>query len=150
VKNWWSRSPEALFPLRVLLFAAAVPLLLRFRKLPNLPAWLEPRGEVPPAPPPEQVAALVRRIDSLVAAGSPVVRSGCLVRGLTLYRFLRLAGADVSLHFGVGAMRGRFAAHCWIIYRGEPLAEPRDPRPLFTETWRVEPSPQLSEQGIGR
>ena len=62
-----------------------------------------------------------------------------LVRGLTLYRFLRRAGAEVSLRFGAGEMNGRFAAHCWIVYRGEPLAEPRDPRPLFTETWRIEP-----------
>lgn len=142
MKTWWSSSLEALFPLRVLLFAAVVPLLLRLRKLPSLPAWLEPAGAQPPPPSPEGVKALVRRIDALIATGSPVVRSGCLVRGLTLYRFLRAAGADVSLHFGVGAMRGRFAAHCWIVYQGEPLAEPRDPRPVFTETWRVGPSPQ--------
>ena len=139
MRRWWSRSLEALLPLRVLLFAAVVPLLLRFRKLPGLPAWLEPTGEIPPPPTPEEVAALVRRIDSLIAAGRPVVRSGCLTRGLTLYRFLRRAGADVSLRFGVGTMSGRFAAHCWIVYHGEPLAEPRDPRPLFTETWRIEP-----------
>jgi len=149
VKNWWSKSLEALFPVRVLLFAAVVPLVLRCRKLPGLPAWLEPAGNLPPPPSPEEVAALVRRIDGLIATGSPVVRSGCLVRGLTLYRFLRGAGADISLHFGVGAMRGRFAAHCWIVYGGEPLAEPRDPRPLFTETWRVASSPRLSQKRSG-
>jgi hypothetical protein len=127
--------------LPVLLFAAAVPLLLRVRKLPDLPVWLEPRGEVPPPPAPDEVASLVRRIDSLLRSGRPFVRSGCLVRGLTLYRFLRRAGVDVSLRFGMGEMDGSMSGHCWLVYQGEPLAEPRDPRPFFTETWRIEPSP---------
>src|SRR5205085_2317369 len=79
-------------------------------------------------------------VDELLIAGRPAVRTGCMVRGLTLYRFLRRAGADVSLRFGVGTIRGDFAAHCWIVYGGEPLAESHDPRSLFTETWRIEPS----------
>jgi hypothetical protein len=143
MRTSWSRKLEAarggLWSLRVLLFAAVVPLVLRLRRLPGLAAWLEPPGETPPPPPPSEVAALVRRVDALIAAGRPFVRSGCLVRGLTLYRFLRRAGADVSLRFGVGTMGGGFAAHCWVVYGGEPLAEPRDPRPLFEETWRIEP-----------
>lgn len=143
MRTSWSRRLEAA---RILLFAAAVPLILRLRKLPDLPAWLEPRSPREPRdsrshpPSPAEVDSLVRRIDALIAAGRPFVRTGCLVRGLTLYRFLRRAGAEVSLRFGAGEMDGSFAAHCWIVYQGEPLAEPRDPRPLFTETWRIEPS----------
>ena len=119
-----------------------MPLLLRLRKLPELPAWVEPQGTAPPRQPvePAEVEALVRRIDEILIAGRPAVRAGCMVRGLTLYRFLRRAGAEVSLRFGVGTIRGEFAAHCWIVYRGEPLEEPHDPRPLFTETWRIEPA----------
>jgi hypothetical protein len=143
--SWWSTRPKAvadaaLLPARVAVFAALVPLLLRLRRLPDLPAWVEPRRErTRPAPGPAEIEALVRRIDEVLVAGRPVVRAGCMVRGLTLYRFLRRAGADVSLRFGVGTLQGEFAAHCWIVYRGEPLEEPRDPRPLFTETWRIEP-----------
>jgi hypothetical protein len=137
MRTSWSKKAETA---RVLLFAASVPLILRLRKLPDLPAWLEPRGPFPPPPSASEVHLLVRRIDALLAAGRPFVRSGCMVRGLTLYHFLRRAGAEVSLHFGAGEMNGRFAAHCWIVYLGEPLAEPRDPRPLFTETWRIEPA----------
>jgi hypothetical protein len=145
--SWWSRRREAgrerLLPARVLLYAALLPLILRFRKLPDLPAWVEPAGALPPPPAPETVMALVERIDALLVAGRPAVRTGCMIRGLTLYRFLRRAGAEVSLHFGVGTIRGEFAAHCWMVYQGEPLEETVDPRPIFTETWRIgsEPSP---------
>jgi hypothetical protein len=136
--SWWSRSLKtAPPPLSTLLFAAAVPLLLRRRALQDLPAALEPRGPLPPPPAPDAVAALVRGVDRLLAAGRPLVRSGCLVRGFTLYRVLRRAGAEVSLRFGVGEVAGRMGAHCWIVYQGEPLAEARDPRPLFAETWSI-------------
>lgn len=143
--SWWPARPEAVaattvLPARVVVFAALVPLLLRLRKLPDLPAWVEPRRRAPAPPAPAEVEALVRRIDEILVAGRPAVRTGCMVRGLTLYRFLRRAGAEVSLRFGVGMIRGEFAAHCWIVYRGEPLEEPRDPRPLFTETWRIDPA----------
>lgn len=152
--SWWSRAreplAETLLSVRVLLFAALVPLLLRLCKLPDLPSWIEPRRRsLPPPgpspePSPEEIAALTERIDELLIAGRPAVRTGCMVRGLTLYRFLRRAGADVSLRFGVGTIRGDFAAHCWIVYRGEPLAETHDPRPLFTETWRIGPAGDLT------
>lgn len=140
MRTFWSRRPEAAPPLSTLLFAAAVPLLLRWCSLPRLPSLLEPRGLLPPPPSPSEVWDLVARVDGLLAAARPLVRSGCLVRGLTLYRVLRRAGAAVSLRFGIGAMDGGekdMAAHCWIVYQGQPLAEPRDPRPLFAETWSI-------------
>src|SRR3954447_169713 len=104
--SWWSRGREAardaLLPVHVLLFAALLPLILRFRKLPDLPAWVEPAGEPPRPLSRDELAALVQRLDALLVSGRPAVRTGCMIRGLTLYRFLRRAGADVSLHFGVG------------------------------------------------
>ncbi|HYH45768.1 MAG TPA: lasso peptide biosynthesis B2 protein [Thermoanaerobaculia bacterium] len=128
---------------RVLAFAAVVPLLLRM-KLPRLARWLEPApppspSAVPPAVPPDTaaVAALVGRIDRLLAAGRPLVRRGCLTRGLTLYHFLRRAGADVALCFGIGKQEGDLAGHCWIEHEGAPLAERRDPRGLYVETYRI-------------
>jgi hypothetical protein len=142
--SWWPKGFEPLrsrlFAARVLAFAGVAPLLLRGRGLRRLPFWLEPRRRRALPPTPEEVAALVERIDALLVAGRPLVRSGCLTRGLTLYRFLRREGAEVSLRFGVGTIRGEFAAHCWIVYGEEPLAEIHDPRPLFSETWRIGPA----------
>jgi hypothetical protein len=125
-----------------LLFAAAVPLLLRVVRLPRLGAWLERSG--PSDPPafgnPRAVHELALRIDRLLRSARPFVRPGCLVRGLTLYRFLRQAGHDVSLCFGIGLVDGDLTGHCWIEHRGRPLAERQPPRPLYTETYRIEPS----------
>jgi hypothetical protein len=136
---------------RIVLFAAAVPLLLRLVRIDRLGDWIEPRRE-PPAGDPrtsgEAYRATARRIDRLRQGGRPLVRSGCLVRGITLYRFLRRAGAPVTLHFGMGLIgmemnagidadtADGFAGHCWVELAGEPFAEPRDPRPLYVEMLR--------------
>jgi len=129
-----------LFAPRVLLFAAVVPLLLR-RRIDRLAPLLEPARTPPPPSSPQvsaaTVAALVARIDRLLAAGRPFVRSGCLTRGLTLYYFLRREGVPVTLCFGMGRVDGAFSGHCWVVHNGEPLAEKRDPRPLFAETFRI-------------
>jgi hypothetical protein len=132
---------------RVLAFALLVPLLLRV-KLPRLGRWLEPPPPLPPPPDPHEIAALVARIDRLLAAGRPLVRRGCLTRGLTLYRFLRRAGADVALCFGVGKADGDLTGHCWIEHDGAPLAERRDPRDLYVETYRIAAGP-ASESATG-
>jgi hypothetical protein len=135
-----------LFALRVVLFAAAVPLLLR-RHLARLAPLLEPAAKrLPPSPSPGAVDVMVARIDRLLQAGRPLVRSGCLTRGLTLFYFLRRAGADVSLRFGMGEVDGSFSGHCWVVHDGLPLAEKRDPRPLFTEMFRI-PSHEVPGEG---
>jgi hypothetical protein len=135
------RAGGRLFAPRVLLFAVMVPLLL-YRRIDRLAPLLEP-ARTPPPPPREEVDALVARIDRLLPAGRPFVRSGCLTRGLTLYYFLRRAGAPVALCFGAGPVDGDFSGHCWVVYQGEPLAEKRDPRPLFAEMLRI---PGASEE----
>jgi hypothetical protein len=140
------------FPLRVLGFAAAVPLLLRIVKLPHLGDRLEPAA--PPEPPadPAEVERLIRRVDLLIRLGWPFVRRGCLVRGLTRYRFLREAGVDAALCFGIGRLPGQedFTGHCWLELDGRALAEPREPRPIYTETYRVSPRPRRDrESGSG-
>lgn len=129
--------------IRVLLFAAAVPLLLRFVGIDRLQRWLEPAVS-PRIPRPGRKSAedLVRRIDGLLRLGWPLVRRGCLVRGLTVYRFLREAGFNVSLCFGMGRPDGveDFTGHCWVELEGRALAEKREPRPIYTETFRIRPA----------
>lgn len=149
MKDLVRQASGPLYTTRTLLFAAAVPLLLRFVPLPRLGGWLEPERPGEPSDPRFEAAqTLVRRIDALLRRGRPLVRSGCLVRSLTLYRFLRHAGFEVSLVFGMGRVDGEedFTGHCWIEMGGRALVEKRDPKLYYTETWRIAPSARTSGQ----
>jgi hypothetical protein len=117
-------------------FASSVPLLMRL-PLPRLAALLtRPPARRQPSP------AAVQRLDALVAlaprVGRPVVRSGCLTRGLTLFWFLRRAGVDVDLCFGLDPAEGDPAdGHCWLVLDDRPFLERADPRLRFAETFRL-------------
>ncbi|MCX6020382.1 MAG: lasso peptide biosynthesis B2 protein [Chloroflexi bacterium] len=142
------RPGELLLTLRMLLFALAMPALTRL----PLTRWqvvLEPRRT--PAPTPERTAATLRALDRALWVGRPLLRPGCLTRGLTSYSFLRSAGLPVSLHFGLGMPLGKFEGHCWLMKDDEPYREPRDPRPVFTTMWTIPAPPaQHSRQDTRR
>ncbi len=74
----------------------------------------------------------------MIRWGRPLVRPGCLTRGITGYYILRRAGLDVALCFGVGLVPGtEVAGHCWLVLDGEPVLETADPRSVFTELVRL-------------
>lgn len=121
-------------------FAIAVPLLMRL-PLPRLAAVLSrpPRR-------PRASAAAVERLDTLVGLAprfaDPLVRPGCLTRGLTLFWFLRRAGVDVELCFGLDATGdGAADGHCWLVRDGRPFLERDDPRARFGEIFRLPAGP---------
>lgn len=123
---------------QVVLFALAVPLLAR-RGPEKMARLLEPSAVGTPPAEPSAAEALARRIDRWLRAGWPLVRRGCLTRGLTQYRFLRRSGFEVSLCFGLGEVNGKLEGHCWLLLHGHPFLEKRDPRPVYTEMWRIGP-----------
>jgi len=138
---------DALLLIHVLAVATAVPLLMRL-PLPRLSAVLEPRRP-PLRPVPAQEDRIAHLVLAVLSAGRPLVRRGCLTRGVTLYYFLRRAGADVSLCFGMGTSTEKadgFDGHCWLVRQGEPYLEPRDPRPLYTAIYSF-PLPRPSRAG---
>ncbi|HEY6888870.1 MAG TPA: lasso peptide biosynthesis B2 protein [Solirubrobacter sp.] len=114
-------------------FASGVPLLLRL-PLPRMSRLLTR----PPRRPRRPLAP--DRVDRLVALAPrlahPVVRTGCLTRGLTLFWFLRRQGVAVELRFGLDPT-GVADGHCWLTLDGEPYLEHEDPRPRFAELYRV-------------
>jgi Transglutaminase-like superfamily len=121
--------------------AMATPLLVRLG-LERLWRCLEPsRCSRPPADDPAQVVeALGRRVDRLIRWGKPLVRPGCLTRGVTGYYVLRRAGFDAALCFGIDPMRASGGAgHCWLLVDGEPVLEAMDPRLVYTEMVRLSP-----------
>lgn len=128
-------STETLFFVRVLLFAACVPLLLRLR-LTTLQLLLEPKFEPPPASD-DDIVKIIHCVENAIRVGKPLVRPGCLTRGVTNYYFLKRAGADVTLCFGIGRVGEEFAGHCWLTAQGEPIFEATDPRIRFARTYCI-------------
>jgi hypothetical protein len=131
------RSPRELIELtRVGAFAATVPLLMRL-PLPRVAALIT-RPPRPRRPRAHEVERLQRLVALAPRVAHPLVRSGCLTRGVTLFWFLRRAGLDVELRFGLdpGAVAPS-DGHCWLTLAGEPFLEQRDPRPRFSETYRL-------------
>lgn len=128
------RAAELLLAARVLAFAVCVPVITRL-PLVRQEAILEPRRRRSRSHARE--AWLTANIDSVLTRGAPLVRTGCLTRGLTHYFFLRRAGAEVALQYGIGTVDGRVEGHCWLVRDGLPYLESKDPRELFVETYRV-------------
>lgn len=119
----------------MLAVAVAARPLSRLR-LPLLARLLEPRRP-PLGVNNARVDRVVRLIDPVIQFGRPLVRPGCLTRGITLYYFLRRAGLDVTLDFGMGRMGDEFGGHCWITKDGEPYLETLDPRLVFAHMYRM-------------
>jgi hypothetical protein len=124
---------DAVLLVRIALFAAIVPLLARLpiRRLEALVEPSRPRREVDPL----RSERTIRLTNLVCRFGRPMIVSLCMTRGLTLYYFLRRAGIDVSLVFGVGTVHQDFAGHCWLTRRGEPYLEKTDPRLFFTPVY---------------
>ncbi len=148
MRDWWPATgkrlgllrqlrthEERLLFLKAIFFALAVPSLLRL-KLPQLATLLEPK-HAPPMPSQERMESIVSIVDAALQFGRPLIRPGCLTRSIAQYYFLRRAGLDIDVCFGMGKIEGEFVGHCWLVKDGEPLMEMRDPRSLFQEIYRI-------------
>jgi hypothetical protein len=124
--------------LRIFLFMLTVPWLLRLR-LPRLEALLnsEQKKQLGDDWDVSEVESIICNTNRALRIGWPFVHSFCLSRGITLYYFLRKAGMNVGLDFGVSELGDEpLAGHCWLVWAGEPLAEPVDPRQIYVTTFR--------------
>ena len=133
---------EAALFVRVAAFAATVPLLMRL-PLPRVAALVTRAPRRPYGPTArDPAAAEVERLDRLIAlaprVARPLVRPGCLTRGVTLFWFLRRAGLNVELSFGIDPGDEQTTdGHCWLVLDEEPFLEKVDPRPRFAEVYRL-------------
>jgi len=139
--------PDVFLFFHILFFAAAVPFLLRL-KLSRVESLLEPRTSSPVDW--DRVEQIAEYVEMAIRAGHPLVRPGCLTRGVTRYYFFRRNGLDVSLCFGMGQVKGVFAGHCWLIKDGVPFMEARDPRPLYAEMYHIPGTARRSVASSGR
>jgi len=125
--------------------AASVPLLMRF-PLRRVQRAIEPRAPLAIAPDDMTVERTISRVQRLLSIGLPLVRTGCLTRGITHYYFLRRCGLSVDLCFGMAIWEEGHTGHCWLARSGEPFLEPEDPRERFTEVCRIPHLPDGESQ----
>ena len=126
--------PNVCLFLQILLFATAVPFLLRL-KVSRIKALLELGMHSSVSR--DRIEQIMDYVEMAIRKGSPLVRPGCLTRGVTRYYFFRRDGMDVSLCFGMGQVEGEFVGHCWLVKDGVPFLETQDPRPPFAEMYRI-------------
>ena len=146
MKIWLNKSPDPstsghsrshignqigdlVFLARIYFFAIGVRVLLHLN-LERLEEVIEP-GKVPITPDWHQIDRTVRSVDRVFGSQARFIRRGCYSRGVILYYFLRRAGLQVSLQFGMGKQGEHFVGHCWLVKDGEPFLERVDPRPHF-------------------
>ena len=79
------------------------------------------------------------RVEAAQRALAPVVASGCLTRGVTLYWLPRRASIPVELCFGVGRPNEQLTGHCRLVRDGRPHLEPVDSPPCFDALHRIPP-----------
>lgn len=127
---------EALVLLQIHAVAMAVPLVMRL-SLPRLgrvvvrPARRSRRA---PHPDPERLRDLVTLAQR---TGAPLVRTGCVTRGVTLLWLLRRRGLDVQLAFGIGGPADDHYGHCWLVRDDRPYLEPNHSDGRFVEQYRI-------------
>jgi hypothetical protein len=135
VKDVYRRGDAGLFA-QSFCVAFAMPLFLRLPlpRLHGLLDWATTRTSRGASDSPDAIAVTVLE---MLQTSRPLVRRGCLTRGITLYYFLRRAGVDVALNFGMGCVPGGdgFEGHCWLVRDGEPYLEPGDPRRLYVRMY---------------
>lgn len=131
-------ASDAILLLRVIGFGLLVPLLTRIPLL-RLQRWVEPSCKRPLRDP-AAVQRMVELVEMGLELGRPLVQRGCLTRGLTLYCFLRRAGVDVELCFGIGRVAEALEGHCWLERGGAPYLERVDPSSSFVVLYRIPPA----------
>jgi hypothetical protein len=119
-----ARDPARVWLISRMAFAyAAVSVFARVLPLPKAFALLSPRlgpdrGEASGA------ERIVNALDTLLTARIPFVHPQCWRRAAVLHRFLRHAGLDTLIVFGVRMDGTRTVeAHAWLERNGQPFAE---------------------------
>ncbi len=130
------KSPrEFLAVLHVFLMALVITTVLRLRMSKRLLNWLSDRPTGKRAPDEATLKEIVRRTDSVLLLGRPLIRTECLSRTCLLYYQMKRAGADVNVRFGTAADEKGLRFHCWLLVEDEPTYEQFDPRISYRQLY---------------
>jgi len=123
---------EVLIFVRIFSLVTILPVMLRSLSLPGLMKMLTPlHAKFHRTPDMEEDRNnIVRFTDYILGLNFWIYRTTCLRRSLVLYHFLRLAGFDVKICFGIrynGNLPDReikkLEGHAWLLYNGNIYLE---------------------------
>ena len=118
----------------VFLLASLLPILLRLFSLPSIMRYLTPAktedNEVP-----WKIDLIVKAVNKILGAGFFIYHPTCLKKSLILYHFLKKAGMNVVIHFGVRKRDGALDGHSWITKKGKRIYDNLDTVDDFSITY---------------
>lgn len=126
---------RALFRCHLWASARLMPVLVRNRSFEEVLKWAPLDSSTPYRGLPS--AYIVARVNRTVRHPWLMRDRRCLREGLLGHRFLRLAGFDPDLRFGVDAksmQAQHLSAHCWVCLDGRPVVS--DSLPGMVEIYR--------------
>ena len=124
---------DVLWFMRILSLIAVLPVILRFLSIPRLMKVLTPSATKKSRKPVDDKGRdrIVKYTDYLLSRNFWMFKSTCLRRSLVLYHFLRRAGINVQICFGVrykGDLQKKevsmeLEGHAWLFYKGAIFLE---------------------------
>lgn len=124
---------DAVLLFRIAALITFLPLLLQL-SLPRLLGLLTPAGRKQDHQP-GQEGKIIRYTNYLLGRNTWMFKATCLKRCLVLYRFLREAGLEVGINFGVVPDLRDLKGHCWLTLDGKTFNETRNPDELYQLTY---------------
>jgi len=121
-----SKKTPVTLKVHVWLMATIIPLFLKILPLEAILRLLTPRESFKAY---EGVGRelIIETVNKRLQNPKNMKRRACLRKGLVLFHFLRLGGANAVLHFGVYApstQENRMHAHCWVTVDGTCVSAP--------------------------
>jgi len=111
---------DVLFAVRVVGWAAALPMLKRTRSVTRLVELMTPAKDEPRTAGQERNAIALSRWIYRV----PFVHANCLERSLLAYRYLVRDRREHRLYLGIRSDEGTYPGHAWLTVDGIPVHEP--------------------------
>jgi hypothetical protein len=116
--------------IQILILATVLPLLIKLLSIPKLMKLLTPRDAIVFKHQDSHTAKekIVRYTDYILSRRFWIYKMICWKRALVLYRFLRKAGFNVTICFGVRLPNTEskdkpLEGHAWLVYNGEIFLE---------------------------
>ena len=117
---------ECWFALRLGIWICLLPIILRFRSLPELlkrNSLVQKRAGSRNPLEMERALSIVAWLCRLRIFRLPWFPRACLRQSLALYRVLTRMGYPVEIHFGIHKDREILQGHSWVTLQGRPIAD---------------------------